>query len=54
MLKKYLGSKCVAPVLNHEMVRVVLTERQTSDCDVKCITFITKGNYCRRMWNSKH
>ena len=38
-----------------EMVRAVLTERQTSDCDVKCsITFITKENYCRRMWNSKH
>ena len=27
-------------VLNHEMVRAVLTERQTSDCDVRCrITF---------------
>ena len=52
MLKKYLGSKYVEPVLNHEMVRTVLTESQTSDCDDKCrITFITKGNYCRRMWN---
>ena len=54
-LKKYIGSIYVEPALNHEMVRAVLTERQTSDCDVKCrITFITKGNYCRRMWNSKH
>ena len=43
------------PALNHEMVRAVLTERQTRDCDVKCrITFNTKGNYCLRMWNSKH
>ena len=55
MLKKYLGSKYVEPVLNHEMVHAVLTECQSSDCDVKCrITFIKKGNYCRRMWNSKH
>ena len=47
--------KYVQPALNHEMVRAILTERQTSDCDVKCrITFISKGNYCRRMWNSKH
>ena len=54
-LKKYLGSKYVEPALNHEMVRAVLTERQTRDCDVKCrITFNTKGNYCLRMWNSKH
>ena len=30
----------VEPALNHEMVRAVLTERQTSDCDVRCrITF---------------
>ena len=37
------------------MVRAVLTERQTNDCDFKCrITFNTKGNYCCRMWNSKH
>ena len=28
------------PALNHEMVCAVLTERQTSDCDIKCcITF---------------
>ena len=27
---------CRACALNHEMVRAVLTERQTSDCDVKC------------------
>ena len=54
-LKKYLGSKYVEPALNHEMVRAVLTERQTNDCDFKCrITFNTKGNYCCRMWNSKH
>ena len=54
-MKKYLGSKYVEPTLNHEMVRAVLTERQTSDCDVKCrITFIKKENYCSRMWNSKH
>ena len=27
------------------MERAVLTERQSSDCDVKCpMTFITKGN----------
>ena len=53
-LKKYLGSKYVEPALNHEMVRAVLTERQTRDCDVKGrITFHTKGNYCLRMWNSK-
>ena len=43
-LKKYLGPKYVEPALNHEMVRAVLTERQTSDCDVKCrISFITKA-----------
>ena len=30
-VKKYLGSKYVEPALNHEMVRAVLTERQTSD-----------------------
>ena len=54
-MKKYLGSKSAEPALNHEMLRAVLTERQTSDCDVKCrITFITKGNYYRRMWNSKY
>ena len=42
-LKKYLGSKYVEPALNHEMMRAVLTERQTSDSDVKCrITLITK------------
>ena len=36
-------------------MRAVLTELQTSDCDVKChITFIKKENYYRRMWNSKH
>ena len=55
MLKKYLGSKYVEPTLNHKIVRAVLTELQTSDCDVKCrITFIAKGNYCYRMWYSKH
>ena len=44
-VEKYLGSKYVELALNHEMVRAVLTERQTRDCDVKCrITFITKGN----------
>ena len=54
-LKKYLSSKYVEPALNQDMVRAVLNERQTSDCDVKCrITFITNGNYCRRMWNSNH
>ena len=43
-LKKYLGSKYVEPALNHEMVRAVLTERQTRDCDVKCrITLKYKG-----------
>ena len=53
-LKKYLASKYLEPALNHKMVRVVLTEPQTSDCDIKCrITFITKGIYCRRMLNSK-
>ena len=36
----YLLYIWVEPVLNHEIVRAVLTERQTSDCDVKCrITF---------------
>ena len=35
-LKKYLGSIYVEPVLNREIVHAVLTERQTSDCDVKC------------------
>ena len=28
------------PAVNHEMVRAVLTERQTSDCDVKCRKYI--------------
>ena len=32
--------KLVARTVNHEIVRAVLTERQTSDCDIKCrITF---------------
>ena len=54
-MEKYLGSKYVEPALNHEKVHAVLTARQTSDCDVKCrITFITKGNYCRMRWNTKH
>ena len=45
------GSKYVEPALNHEMVRPVLPVIVI----VKCrITFITKGNYCCRMWNSKH
>ena len=35
-LKKYLGSKYVEPALNHEMVRAVLSERQTTDSDAKC------------------
>ena len=53
--KNRIGSSYVEPTPNHEMVRAVLIERQTSDCDVKCrITFITNENYCRRMWNSKH
>ena len=35
----YPGSPLVT-CANHEIVRAVLTERQTSDCDVKCrITF---------------
>ena len=37
-VEKYLASKYVEPSLNHEMVCAVLTERQTSDCDVKCHT----------------
>ena len=50
-LKKYLGSKYEEPSLDHQMLRAVLTEHQTSDCDVKCcITFITNGHYCCRMW----
>ena len=45
-LKKYLGSKYVEPALKHEMVRAVLIERQTSDCDVKCrITFMWTLKY---------
>ena len=36
-LKEYFGYKYA---LNHKMVRAVRTERQTSNCDVKCrITF---------------
>ena len=42
----YLLLIWVEPVLNHEMVRAVLTERQTSDCDVKChITFSFQWNF---------
>ena len=55
---KNVEKNILEPALNHEMVRAVLTKCQTSDCDltdIKCrITFITKGSYCRRMWNSKH
>ena len=54
-LNKFLGSYDEWSALNHKMVRAVLTEGQTIDCDVKCcITFITKGNYFRRIWNSTH
>ena len=42
-LKKYLGSKYVEPALSHEMVRAVLTERQTNDCDVKWRNALHRG-----------
>ena len=32
----YLLYIWVEPVLHHEIVRAVLTEHQTSKCDVKC------------------
>ena len=35
-----LNAAQAKPALNHEMVRAVFTERQTSDCEVRCrITF---------------
>ena len=44
-VKLYLPYIWVEPVLNHEMVRAVLTERQTRDCDIKChITFSFQWN----------
>ena len=50
--KTNLHGLYLEPALNIEMVRAVRTEHQTSDCDVKCrITFISKGNYCYRMWH---
>ena len=41
--KPKLNRLYVEPALNHEMVRAVLSERQTSDCDVKCRITLQRG-----------